>query len=151
MLKKAILSYTLLFSINSLAITNGQTLKVEHGDLRVVYTIVDDYQHVLKVLKKINKKINGKDLYKQLQVVDIKLKESEYLSTDKSFECFSKNKQYVYGVINSKIAKESTPFSPLRAWVMKEKDLKLEKVVNPYAIKCTFKSGEEKDYPFPPE
>lgn len=140
-----------LLQFFSFAKDKPRQLKVEHGDMIVEYRVVDDVKHMLILRVKIGKKVEGKEVYKQLQSIDLKLKPNEHLSIEKNFECFTKNKDYAYGVVTSRVARPDIPFAPHRAWIMNEKTQKLESAENPYIITCKFDKTEGKDYPFPPE
>ena len=135
----------LIFSL--FAIEENKPLVAEHGNMRVVYSMTDFY-HIIKVLKKTEEVYKGKKVYHLKSKVPLDLKEGEFLSMDKSFECYGKDKTYAYGIITKKIAHETQSFSPLRAWLVNEKEYKLERVVNPDTIKCKFEKGEETSYPF---
>ena len=143
--------FLIFFQLFAFADIKPRQLKVEHGPMIVEYRIVEDVKHTLIVRTKIGKKVGGKEVYKQLQSIDLKIKADEHLSIAQNFECYTKNKEYAYGIITSRVAREDAPFAPHRAWIVNEKDRKLEPAENPYIIVCNFDKTENKDYPFPPE
>lgn len=104
-------------------------------------------KRVLVVQEKVG--TNGsKAVQKEIQIIDLNLKNGEQVSLNYGFRCTIKGKDFVYGIISKAIAKKNGSFSPLRGWSVDEKNLKLVAQDDPKKINCTWSPEGESEYPF---
>jgi hypothetical protein len=118
--------------------------------MSVSYRTLDSGKHVLVVLKRDSRKVS------EAQTIELNLQKDEFLSDFYSFRCFAfapKNaakKIYAYAVLNKSQVKEDIATNPLRAWLVNEKESRLDPVKDPKAIECSWYRAGDGEFPFKP-
>jgi len=120
-----------------------------HGEkMAVNYGVLNTGKHLLVVEENIGKE-NGKTKFKQLQAVEIVLKKGETLSPYDGFKCRNKKNDLLYAIISKNVAKENAVFPPVKAWLVDQKNMKLNSVDQKNEIiNCKWEPDGDSDYPY---
>lgn len=119
-----------------------------HGEkMAVEYSVLNTGKHILTVNELIGS-VAGKGQFKQQQVVDLAMKDGEFLAIHYSFRCVDKDEKPVYAVLSKARAKEKSSFKPERAWSVNERKFRLDLISDPKLIRCSWWPEGEGAYPF---
>ena len=116
--------------------------------MSVSYRTLDSGKHVLVVLRRNAEKAS------EVQSIELNLKKDEFLSDFYSFRCFAVGpqypyqKNYVYAVINKSQVKEDIVVHPIRAWLVNEKEPRLDAVKDTKIIECSWYREGDGEFPF---
>lgn len=115
-----------------------------HGEkMAVSYEVLNTGKHVLVV------KENGKTKFTQRQAVEIVLKKGETLSPYDGFKCRNKKNDLLYAIVSKNVAKENEFFLPVQAWLVDQKNMKLNPVDQKNEIiNCKWDPDGDSDYPY---
>ena len=139
-MKILIMGLLTIFAVVSASEEMKAVSSAMHGNKMVVdYTVLNNGKHVLI----------AKEGTKELQTVDLNVKEGELVSISHGFKCKTQNpNDFVYAVISKKNANEKSAFAPVSAWVIEEKKLKIKPFKNAKAVSCIWSPDGESKYPF---
>ncbi len=134
----------------SLALADMKSLgEAMHGEkMAVSYEVLNSGKHVLIVKEKTGKE-NKKAKFKQLQVIEVSLKEGETLSPYDGFKCRNRKNDLLYAIVSKGTAKKNESFAPIKSWTVDEKNMKVIPTVEKNElVACKWEPDGDSDYPY---
>lgn len=120
-----------------------------HSDrMAVDYKVFETGKQVLVTREIISVRGASAPEFKEHQVTDLKMKDNELMASHNGFKCSSKDKKFVYAVIDKSKVKEKGFFKPERAWTVNEKKFTLDPVAKLSSVKCEWSPEADAKYPF---
>ncbi len=144
--------YSLIAILMSTTSTQAEEMKAVsealHGDkMAVEYIVLNTGKHIL-MAKEVTKATGSDAKFKELQTIDLKIKDGEMLSIAHQFKCkTSRSNDFVYAVIAKSKINEKKAFHPERAWVVEENKMRI-RTVQPRAVTCLWSPDSDSKYPF---